>query len=128
MDVCVATYLPMKLNVYLPRQSLTAGTLVLGAVQEIGELEITVSLPNNMCGVVAISNVSDPITEGMENELEEGGEEERGGEDGGGEGEVRVCVTASSLTCVLLTAGGTKFSCTGSAVLPRPGPGVLCTE
>ena len=86
--------------VYLPWQSLTAGTLVLGAVQEIGKLEITVSLPNNMCGVVAISNVSDPLTEGMENELEEGG----GGEEGGGESEVRECVTASNLTCVLYTA------------------------
>lgn len=57
-------------------QSLTAGILVLGAVQEIGELEITVSLPGNMCGVVAISDVSDPLTADVEEEIEEGEEEE----------------------------------------------------
>ena len=44
--------------------------LLLGAVQEIGDLELTVSLPHNMCGVVTISNVSDPMTEEVEDEVE----------------------------------------------------------
>ena len=49
--------------------------LVLGAVQEVRDLEVSVSLPCNMCGTVAIGNVSDPLTEGVVEELEE--EEER---------------------------------------------------
>ena len=99
-------------------------------MQEIGELEVTVSLPNNMCGVVAISNVSDPLTGGMENELEEGEGGGEGGEEGREESEVRecVCVTASNLTCVLLPPGFTEFSWAGSTVLPRPAPSVLCAE
>lgn len=46
--------------------------MVLGAIQELGDLEVTVSLPNNMCGVVAISNVSDPMTEDVEEEVGDG--------------------------------------------------------
>ena len=56
-----------------PPQSLTPGMLLLGAVQEIGDLELTVSLPHNMCGVVTISSVSDPMTEEVEVEVEEEG-------------------------------------------------------
>lgn len=41
----------------------------------MGELEVTVSLPYNMCGVVAISNVSDPLTEEIEEGLDETEEE-----------------------------------------------------
>ena len=41
-------------------------------MQEISDLEVTVSLPNNMCGVVAISNVSDPMTEDVEEEVGDG--------------------------------------------------------
>ena len=52
---------------------------MLGAVQEIGELEVTVSLPSNMCGVVAISNVSDSLTAEVEEEIEEREEEEEEG-------------------------------------------------
>ena len=50
--------------------------LVLGAVQEIRDFEISVSLPYNMCGTVTIGNVSDTLTEGV---IEEEGEEEVGG-------------------------------------------------
>lgn len=59
-------------------------------MQEIGDLELTVSLPSNMCGVVAISNVSDPMTEDME-EAVEGGE---------GEGEKVVCDDRCKLYCL----------------------------
>ena len=53
---------------------------------------MTVSLPNNMCGVVAISDVSDPITEGMENEMEEGEAE-------GGEGDEEEEVSVNVFDC-----------------------------
>lgn len=45
-------------------------------MQEISDLEVTVSLPNNMCGVVAISNVSDSMTEDVEEEVGDGGGKE----------------------------------------------------
>ena len=53
-------------------QTVAPGLLVLGAVHEITDLEVMVSLPHNMTGVVAISNVSDPVTEKVEAEVEEG--------------------------------------------------------
>ena len=46
------------------------GLLILGAVREISELELLVSLPHNMTGTVAISNVSDPVTEKLEAEAD----------------------------------------------------------
>ena len=36
--------------------------LVLGAVQEIRDFDVSVSLPGNMCGTVTIGNVSDLLT------------------------------------------------------------------
>ena len=51
-------------------QKLTPGTLLLGAVLEIHEYEVIFSLPFNMRGTVAISDVSDPITQLVESEAE----------------------------------------------------------
>ena len=65
MCVCVCVRTALLL------QSLVAGVLVLGAVQEVRDLDISISLPYNMCGTVAIGNVSDPITEGVAEEVEE---------------------------------------------------------
>ena len=45
--------------------------LVLGAVQEVRDFEISVSLPGNMCGAVTIGNVSDPLTQGVLEEIDE---------------------------------------------------------
>ena len=60
----------------LPLQKLTPGTLLLGAVLEIHEYEVIFSLPFNMRGSVAISDVSDPITQLVESEAERGESEE----------------------------------------------------
>ena len=51
-------------------QKLTPGILLLGAVLEIHEYEVIFSLPFNMRGTVAISDVSDPITQLVESEAE----------------------------------------------------------
>ena len=53
-----------------------AGVLVLGAVQEIRDFDVSVSLPGNMCGTVAIGNVSDLLTEEMLEEIVEADEED----------------------------------------------------
>lgn len=45
--------------------------LVLGAVQEVRDFETSVSLPGNMCGTVTIGNVSDPLTQGVLEEIDE---------------------------------------------------------
>ena len=58
-------------------QNVSADMLLLGVVNEISPLDVTVSLPFNMRGSVAISEVSDPITAAVTQEAEK--EEVRGG-------------------------------------------------
>ena len=59
--------------------------LLLGAVQEIRVYEVMVSLPSNMRGSVAITDVSDVVTRLVESELDgkerEGEEKEEEGEE-----------------------------------------------
>ncbi|KAI8983026.1 hypothetical protein BDB01DRAFT_792092 [Pilobolus umbonatus] len=43
-------------------KQLTVGTSVLGCISHINELEIVVSLPNQIVGTLAITEISDPIT------------------------------------------------------------------
>ena len=51
-------------------QKLVPGVLLLGAVLEIHEYEVLVSLPFNMRGSVAIADVSDHMTKLLESEAE----------------------------------------------------------
>ena len=51
-------------------QKLVPGVLILGAVLEIHEYEVLVSLPFNMRGSVAIADVSDHMTKLVESEAE----------------------------------------------------------
>ncbi len=51
-------------------QALAPGILLLGAVQEILEYEVLISLPFNMRGAVPLTDVSDPITQLAESEAE----------------------------------------------------------
>ena len=67
--------------------------LLLGAVLEVREYEVVVSLPNNMRGGVSLTNVSDPITRLVE--LEAHGE---------AEDDVRTCELASFKTTLLASA------------------------
>ena len=52
-------------------QSLVAGVLVLGAVQEIRDFDVSVSLPGNMCGTITIGNVSDLLTKEVRDDMVE---------------------------------------------------------
>lgn len=56
-------------------KTLRPGSLLLGAVQEIHLLEVLVSLPYNMRGSVAITDVSDVVTELVKAEADLGNEE-----------------------------------------------------
>ena len=51
-------------------QKLVPGVLILGAVLEIHEYEVLVSLPFNMRGSVAITDISDHMTRQLESEAE----------------------------------------------------------
>lgn len=51
-------------------QKLVPGVLMLGAVLEIHEYEVLVSLPFNMRGSVAITDISDHMTKLLESEAE----------------------------------------------------------
>ena len=65
--------------------------LVLGAVQEIRDFDVSVSLPGNMCGTVTIGNVSDLLTKEVLDDMLE--KEEKEDE----ENKVReVCSTCST--------------------------------
>ncbi|KAI9142050.1 hypothetical protein BKA69DRAFT_1037920 [Paraphysoderma sedebokerense] len=46
--------------------NLSVGMLLLGAIREIGELELVVSLPNQLTGHVAITEISDVISQQVE--------------------------------------------------------------
>ena len=59
-------------------QVLTEGMLLLGAIREIHQYNLIVSLPNNATGYVSIGNVSDPITEWAKGEGRGNGEESDG--------------------------------------------------
>ncbi|CZT03246.1 related to ribosomal RNA processing protein RRP5 [Rhynchosporium agropyri] len=50
----------------LSYQRLVAGSLVLGQVSQINELDIALSLPNNLTGYVPITSISDKITQRIE--------------------------------------------------------------
>ena len=93
--------------------------LVLGAVQEVGDLELTVSLPNNMCGVVAISNLSDPVTEQVEAEVADREDEE--------EEEVRT-ISFHNVICNLPTGSDGFFTISEAFVLYRTAASVLRAE
>ena len=56
-------------------QHLEVGTLILGAVREIGEYDVTISLPFNMVGSVGISDISNPLLKVVQETLGEGNEE-----------------------------------------------------
>lgn len=51
-------------------QRLVPGILVLGAVLEVHEYEVVFSLPFNMRGTVAVSDISDPVTKLVELEAQ----------------------------------------------------------
>ena len=51
-------------------QKLVPGVLLLGAVLEVHEYEVLVSLPFNMRGSVAIADVSDHMTKVLQSEAE----------------------------------------------------------
>ena len=51
-------------------QKLVPGVLLLGAVLEVHEYEVLVSLPFNMRGSVAIADVSDHMTKLLQSEAE----------------------------------------------------------
>ncbi|KAL2075304.1 hypothetical protein VTL71DRAFT_247 [Oculimacula yallundae] len=50
----------------LSYQRLVAGSLVLGQVSQINDLDIALSLPNNLTGYVPITSISDKITQRIE--------------------------------------------------------------
>ena len=52
-------------------QHLEVGTLILGAVREIGEYDVTVSLPFNMVGSVGLGDISDPLLRTLQETLAE---------------------------------------------------------
>lgn len=62
---------------YVPLQSLKPGTLLLGVVKELQDLEATVSLPFNMQCVVRHSDISDPITTAAQLEVDHEAEAEK---------------------------------------------------
>lgn len=73
--LCMYMYVYSWITFHIyPYQTLTPGTLLLGAVQEIQEYEVLVSLPYNMCGGVPLTEVSDPITQLLELEAHSGNE------------------------------------------------------
>lgn len=43
-------------------QKVDPGTLLLGAVREIRDYELRINLPNNVVGVVSITNMADSYT------------------------------------------------------------------
>ena len=57
------------------------GTVVLGCVSHINELELVVSLPNQIVGTIAITEVSDPITSMVEKVAREDEDELMEGEE-----------------------------------------------
>ncbi|KAH7343014.1 hypothetical protein BKA65DRAFT_505364 [Rhexocercosporidium sp. MPI-PUGE-AT-0058] len=61
----------------LSYQRIVAGSLVLGQVSQINDLDIALSLPNNLTGYVPITSISDKITQRIEAiAADEGNEEE----------------------------------------------------
>ena len=74
-NICMVTSLYIYINLLL-LQKLVPGTLLLGAVREIHNFDVTVSLPYNMVGVVSLSDVSDPLLEMVKREVEAGSQQE----------------------------------------------------
>ncbi|KAH6723897.1 hypothetical protein BKA61DRAFT_648930 [Leptodontidium sp. MPI-SDFR-AT-0119] len=61
----------------LSYQRIVAGSLVLGQVSQINDLDIALSLPNNLTGYVPITSISDKITQRIEAiAADEGNDEE----------------------------------------------------
>lgn len=72
-------------------KNLVVGMSVLGAVKEVHDLEIVVSLPNNLTGSVAITEISRVITERVERVAGAAGETEDGDDSETDDDEKEVC-------------------------------------
>ena len=64
-------------------QRLEPGFVVLGVVSAVADLELVISLPGNLTGRVAITEISDPITAAVARvaNSDEGGADDKGDED-----------------------------------------------
>jgi len=63
-------YKPLIVSVYLNiAQDIREGTLVLATIREITELELLVSLPNNIKGAIKLPDVSDTMMQLVQEEV-----------------------------------------------------------
>uniref|UniRef100_A0A8C7S801 Protein RRP5 homolog n=1 Tax=Oncorhynchus mykiss TaxID=8022 RepID=A0A8C7S801_ONCMY len=59
-----------------PVRSLKVGTLLLGCVKEVADLEVTINLPSGLLGYLNISNISDSYTKILSDHLDSASSEE----------------------------------------------------
>ena len=61
----------MKLSLSLNyQQKLYVGMKILGAIKEVNEYDLVISLPNCLSGFVHITHINDKITERLKEELQ----------------------------------------------------------
>lgn len=74
--VTKAHHIPEKVEL-LQLSTLREGMLLLGSVKEVNELDVVVSLPNNLKGTISITEVSDVLNSVLQKELADSDTEDR---------------------------------------------------
>ena len=97
--------LPLALCCYsLAFQKLSVGMLMYGAVSEINEFELVVSLPHGLVGYVRPTDISPPYTESLLHAAEVAAAEAAKGDDSSSEDEVRESATVYTWWAFLISA------------------------